>query len=70
MMPLTYAIIGQENTIKRVGGNPEMKQHLADMGFVAGATVTVVNSNNGNIIVNMKNTRVAINKDIANKIMI
>ncbi len=70
MMPLTLAIIGEENTIKKVGGIPEMKQHLADLGFIEGATVTVVNSINGNIIVNMKNTRIAINADIANKIMI
>ncbi len=70
MMPLTYANAGEENIIKRVGGSPAVKQHLADMGFAPGATVIVISSNGGNVIVNVKDTRVAISREMAQKIMI
>ncbi len=70
MMPLTLAAIGEESLIRRVGGNPETKKHLEDMGFVAGGTVTVVAAMGGNIIVKVKETRVAISEEMARKIMI
>lgn len=67
MMPLTFLNPGEQNIIKRVGGTPEMKKHLADLGFVVGGNVTVINSVGGNIIVNVKETRVAISKEMAQK---
>lgn len=70
MMPLIVAPMGEEMIIKKVGGSPEIKQHLADLGFAVGGTVTVVNSVAGNLIVNVKDTRVAISKEMAQKIMI
>lgn len=70
MMPLTFLSSGDQNIIKRVGGTPEMKKHLADLGFVVGGNITVVNSVGGNIIVNVKDTRVAISKEMAQKIMV
>lgn len=70
MMPLTLAAIGEESLIRRVGGNPETKKHLKDMGFVAGGTVTVVAAMGGNIIVKVKEARVAISEEMARKIMI
>ncbi len=70
MMPLVLADTGEEAVIKRVGGSPEMKKHLEDMGFVAGGTVTVLNTIGGNLIVKIKEARVAISKEMAGKIMI
>ena len=70
MMPLTLASTGEENIIRRVGGSPEMKKHLEDMGFVPGGLVTVVSTIAGNLIVNVKESRVAISKEMANKIMV
>ena len=70
MMPLTLAAIGEESLIRRVGGNPETKKHLKDMGFVAGGTVPVVAAMGGNIIVKVKEARVAISEEMARKIMI
>ena len=70
MMPLTLANMGEENLIHRVGGSPEVKKHLEDLGFVAGDTVTVVSSLAGNVIVKVKESRVAISKEMARKIMI
>ena len=68
-MPLTLAA-GEENIIRKVGGNPEVKKHLEDLGFVAGDTVTVVSSLAGNVIVKVKESRVAISEEMARKIMI
>lgn len=70
MMPLTLAKTGESAIIRRVGGNPETKKHLEDMGFVAGGDVTVVSAIGGNLIVNVKESRVAISREMANKIMI
>ncbi len=69
-MPLTFADIGEENIIKKIGGKPEVKQHLENLGFVTGGTVRVVSAIGGNLIVNVKESRVAINKEMASKIMI
>ena len=70
MMPLTLANVGEENIIRRVGGGPETKKHLEDMGFVAGGNVTVVSRIGGNVIVNVKEARVAISEEMARKIMV
>ena len=70
MMPLTLANIGEENMIKKIGGNPETKKHLENLGFVAGGNVTIITTMGGNIIVNVKEARVAISKELAQKIMI
>ena len=70
MMLLALANIGEENLIHKVGGSPEMKKHLEDLGFTAGGTVTVVASLGGNIIVKIKESRVAISEEMARKIMI
>jgi len=70
MMPLALANVGEENIIKRIGGNPEMKQHLEDLGFNIGGTVTVITSLGGNVIVNVKDTRIAISNEMARKIMV
>lgn len=70
MMPLTLANVGEENMIRKVGGNPEVRAHLKNLGFVAGGYVTVVTSMGGNVIVNVKDSRVAISKEMAQKIMV
>jgi ferrous iron transport protein A len=70
MMPLTLANIGEENMIKKVGGKPEVRKRLESLGFVAGGSVTVLNTIGGNVIVNVKETRVAISREMAQKIMI
>ena len=70
MMPLSFATPGEENIIRKIGGNPEVKKHLSDLGFVVGGTVTVVNTLNGNVIVKVKESRVALNDEMARKIMI
>ena len=69
-MPLTLAAVGEENIIRRVGGSPEMKKHLEDMGFVPGGLVTVVSTIAGNLIVHVKESRVAVSKEMAMKIMV
>ena len=69
-MPLTLAAIGEESIIKRIGGSAEVRAHLQNLGFVPGAVVTVVSSMSGNLIVNVKNVRVAVSKEMAQKIMI
>ena len=70
MMPLTFASVGEENMIRKVGGNSEIRAHLENLGFVTGGNVTVVSTIGGNLIVNVKDSRVAIGKDMANKIMV
>ena len=70
MMPLMLADVGEENIIKRVGGSQEMKKHLEDMGFVVGGTISIVSEINGNLIVNVKDTRVAVSREMAGKIMV
>ena len=70
MMPLALAYVGEENTIKKIGGSPEVKKHLENLGFVVGGDVTIVTSLGGNVIVNVKEARVAISEEMARKIMI
>lgn len=69
-MPLTMAETGVENQIKKIGGKSDVKLFLEKLGFVVGSIVTVISQNNGNLIVNIKDTRVAISKEMACKIMI
>ncbi len=69
-MPLVFANPEEENIIKKIGGSPEVKKHLENLGFVVGGSVRVVSSMNGNVIVNVKEVRVAISKEMAQKIMI
>lgn len=69
-MPLTFADAGEENMIKKIGGKPEVKQHLENLGFVVGGTVSIVSSIGGNLIVNVKDSRVAISREMASKILV
>ena len=69
-MPLTLASVGEENIIKKIGGRPDVKKHLENLGFVAGGSVTVITMMGGNVIVNVKESRIAISKEMAQKIMI
>ena len=70
MLPLTMASQGEPVTIKKIGGKQETKKFLETLGFVVDGTITVVSEINGNMIVNVKDSRVAIGKDMANKIMV
>ncbi len=70
MIPLILADSGKESMIKKVGGSPELRKHLESMGFVAGGSVTVVSSIGGDLIVNVKDTRVAISREMAQRIMV
>lgn len=69
-MPLSMADTGERNVIQKVGGREETRKFLEDLGFVAGGTVTVVSRAGGNIIVNIRESRVAIGRDMANRIMV
>ena len=70
MMPLSFAEIEEDNIIRRIGGSPEVKKHLENLGFVVGGNVKVVNRLGDNVIVNVKEARVAISREMALKIMI
>ena len=70
MIPLCYANPGEESVIRRIGGSPEVRKHLENLGFVVGGTATVITSLNGNVIVKVKDSRVAIDEEMARKIMI
>ncbi len=70
MMPLTMAAIGKTNEIKKIGGSAEVRQHLETLGFVPGSLVTVVTTLGRNLIVNIKESRVAISSEMAVKIMV
>lgn len=69
MMPLIFANTGEENIIKQVGGKPEVRKHLENLGFVVGSAVTILNAIGGNLIVRVKETRVAVSREMAQKIM-
>lgn len=70
MMPLALADVGEENIIKKIGGSQEVKKHLENLGFVVGGTVTIINTLGGNVIVNVKESRIAISEEMARKIMV
>ena len=70
MMPLLLAEPGERNLIRHIGGTPEIKRHLKDLGFVVGASVTIISRMGGNVIVNVKESRLAIDEKMAQKIMV
>lgn len=70
MMPLTFATAGEENIIKKVGGKTDVRSHLENLGFVPGGSVTVISDIGGNLIVNVKKSRIAISREMASKIMV
>lgn len=70
MIPLVSVPIGEENLIRKIGGRQEVKAHLETLGFVVGGAVTIVSSLGGNVIVRVKDTRVAISREMAQKIMV
>lgn len=70
MIPLALAPQEEEQIVKKIGGSDEVKRHLANLGFTVGGTVAVVNSLSGNLIVKVKESRVAINEDMARRIMV
>ena len=70
MMPLTLMSPGDDAIIHRIGGRPEVRQHLENLGFVVGGNVSVINTIGGNLIVNVKEARVAISREMAQKIMV
>ena len=70
MMPLTLADVGKEQIIHRIGGNDEVRRHLENLGFVAGGEVTLISSMGGNVIVKVKESRVAISEEMARKLMV
>ena len=70
MMPLTLAGVDEENIIRKIGGSPEVRAHLENLGFVVGGNVKVICTIGGNVIVNVKESRIAITKEMAQKIMI
>ena len=70
MLPLSLAQEGEAHVVKRIGGSAETRKHLENLGFVAGAAVRIVTKMNGNVIVNVKETRVAISEEMARKIMV
>ena len=70
MMPLTFADTDEERMIKKIGGNPETKKFLEGLGFVVGGSVKIVNELGGNVIVNIKEARVAVSKEMAQRIKV
>ena len=70
MIPLIYGEPGEESVIKKIGGSAEVKRHLEDMGFTAGASVTLVSTVGGNVIVKVKESRVGLDRDLAKRVMI
>ena len=70
MIPISFADIGKECIIKKIGGNPEVKKHLENLGFAVGGNATLITALGGNVIIKVKESRVALDSDMANKILI
>lgn len=70
MMPLCFADVGSRNIIRKISGLPEVRKHLENLGFIVGATVTVIAKPGKNVIVNVKESRIAVSTEMAHKIMI
>lgn len=70
MIPLTFSDVGSELIIKKVGGSPEVKKHLEDLGFVVGGTVTLISQIGGNLIIKVKESRIALSREMAQRIMV
>ena len=69
-MPLAFAQVGEENIIRKIGGKPEVKKHLENLGFVVGGNVKIISKLGSNVIVNVKEARVAISSEMAQKIIV
>lgn len=70
MMPLSMSLIGKESIIRKIGGKPEVRKFLENLGFVVGGCVTVITKTGGSVIVGIKGSRVAVSSEMANKIMV
>lgn len=70
MVPLTYADVGAEQIIRKVGGSPEVKKHLEDLGFVVGGSVTLISEIGGSLIIKVKESRIALSREMAQRIMV
>ena len=70
MMPLVYATPGEELIVKKIGGTPEVKRHLENLGFTPGGTISLVNVFGKNVIVKVKESRVALNEEMTRKVMV
>ncbi len=70
MMPLTLADVGERNIIKKIGGKPAVKKHLENLGFIVGGFVTVICKNGENLIVGVKESRIAVSSEMASRIMV
>lgn len=70
MVPLNLAQVGEPQIIKRIGGNPEVKKHLEDLGFNIGSEIIIVSTLGGNLIVKVKESRVAVSSELARRIMV
>ena len=70
MMPLTMAKTGEKVTIRKITGKDEVRQHLAELGFVVDSDVTVISEIAGNLILQVKNSRIALDKTMANRILV
>ena len=70
MMPLTFASVCQTAVIQRITGKDDVRQHLAELGFVAGEKVTIISSNGGNLILNIKGSRIALDASMAQRVML
>ena len=70
MMPLSFADVGTPQIVKRIGGSPEVKKHLEDLGFHIGGEISVISTLGGNLIVKVKESRIAVNRELAGKIMV
>ncbi len=70
MIPIVVADCGEELIVRKVGGSPEVKLHLENLGIVPGGLVTLINVNDGSVILKVKESRIALNKDMAMKIMV
>ncbi|MBQ8945936.1 MAG: ferrous iron transport protein A [Lachnospiraceae bacterium] len=70
MIPLTYATPGEESIVRKVGGNPGVKRHLENLGITPGGSVTLISVLDGNVIVKVKESRIALNEEMARKVMI
>ena len=70
MIPLAFAPIGERNMIQKIKGKPDVRRHLENLGFITGGNVSVVAQIGGNVIVNVQDTRIAISREMAQKIML
>ena len=70
MIPLTMAVTGEENSVKKIGGKEETRQFLSRLGIIPGAFITIITQISGNVIVSVKESRVAISREMASKIMV